>query len=121
MKNLNTSVAELIRVLPIDKRKQASVLIEKETDKYSLNYGIMKIALGDTYQELPEDVVEAYWGTTSDNLIEVDTVIASIIVSLSEATGRNVRGELMELFTLDPTFPEMSYLADSIIAYLKTI
>lgn len=100
-------------------KSEVQDMVKTGSDEFIINYSILELALEDDLVYGEAAMVKEFFGVEDLlELNEVDVLTCKIITTLSNETGIDVKKEYYDNFTLDPSAPELTYLAKSVENYL---
>lgn len=119
MNVLNKTVKRVL-VENLNTEEKALVLSMMESgNKYWNNYLVLALALGeDVSLDFDNNEMEEFYGTSIENLTNVDMLVMRVIKGIQKHTKVDVKALYEEHITLDTDMPELQFLASSVYIHL---
>lgn len=99
---------------------EAQALVNSADSDIQANYLVLELALENEMVYGTADLIKGFYEEEDLSKFNLtDVLIAKIVTTLAEITGKDVKKEYYEKLTLDPYAPELVYLTKLTTEYLK--
>lgn len=118
---LHTAVKRMVNeCFSPELQMEAQVLTQSADSDIQANYLVLELALENEMVYGTADLIKGFYEEEDLSKFNLtDVLIAKIITTLAELTGKDVKKEYYEKLTLDPYAPELVYLTKLTTEYLK--